>query len=157
MNETVVNALLSVLGSLHESSNIYFTSELIALKHEEEIEISLHSWFGDGVNYRTNTPYTFADWHVKVKQINEDLNVFMAPILMNWCFQMSFKPSVREDHHMAKTAAVDILLKHLLNTVGSCSIYEIFVDPPVWYEASWQDIVFKTSESTWLLHLGVTD
>jgi hypothetical protein len=157
MSEPIVNALLSILGSLHESSNISFTSELKELPYDEKVEFSLNSWFTDGINHRAKTSYTYADWHVKLKKIDGDLNSAMTPVLMKWCFEMSFNPSVKENHRIAKTEAVNILLKHLTNTVGLGSIYEIFVDPPVWYEASWQDFVFKSTERTWLLHLGVTD
>jgi hypothetical protein len=157
MNESIVNALLSLLGSLHESSDISFTSELKELPNDEKIEVSLYTWFTGGINHKTKTPYTFADWHVKVKKIDGDLNAAMSPVLMKWCFDMSFNPSVKENHSTAKTAAVNILLEHLLNVVGLSSIHEIFVDPPCWYEASWQDFVFKSADRTWILHLGVSD
>lgn len=56
-----------------------------------------------------------------------------------------------------KGEVVELLCEALTDTIGPCEICEVFVSPPVWYEAHWRDFAFKGKEKSWLLHLGVSD
>ncbi len=41
--------------------------------------------------------------------------------------------------------------------VGVSSVFEVNVDPPMWYECVWQDFAFDGDAGRWFLHFGFSD
>ncbi len=52
---------------------------------------------------------------------------------------------------------VDELANAIIGLVGANEIHEVFVDPPFWYEASWQDFAMANRDHVYFLHFGVSD
>ena len=154
MSITAVNALLAQVAQLCEAPDSAFTFELAELPREESIELSLAPRFA-GVHWKTKQPYSISDWDLKAEPRGDDLFGILGPVLGSWLFGMPSSLSHIQEH--VRTAIVGQLCDHISGIVGHCSVHEIFVTPPVWYETSWQDFVLLSPERLWFLHFGVTD
>lgn len=102
-------------------------------------------------------PHSAEDWHLRVEARGADIQVSLTEVLKTWTFAMPYSPVLGSSRGEVMREVVEMLCKALTDTIGPCEICEVFVSPPAWYEAHWQDFAFKGKEKSWLLHLGVSD
>lgn len=156
MNAIAINAALECLALLNCVPDNEFTYQLIELPHCVEVRESLAAQFGAGINYRTKTSYTADDWQVRLEPRGTDLSQALTVALTAWTFANLHAPQSHSQQSV-EHGVIELLLRRINEAVGCCDIYEVFVSPPLWYEASWQDFVLRGATHTWLLHFGVSD
>lgn len=156
MSAIAINAALELLALLNCVPDNQFTYQLIELPHCAEVRESLTTQFGAGMDYRTRKSYTADDWQVRLEPRGTDLSQALTVPLPAWAFANLHAPQTHSQQSVER-AVIELLLRRINEAVGRCEIYEVFVSPPHWYEASWQDFVLRGEASTWLLHFGVSD
>jgi hypothetical protein len=157
MSADAANALLKLVALLNNGTDHACTYELTELPQRSEIVESLESTFGPGEDWVTKKSYTAADWHLRVEARGADIQATLTEVLNTWTFAMPCSPVLGSLPDEVKGQVVEMLCQVLTDAMGPCEICEVFVSPPVWYEAHWRDFAFKGKEKSWLLHLGVSD
>ena len=154
LNVLVINALFRQLAALCTVADNGFVFELTELPCSGDVSSSLAPLFS-GVDVYTGKSYGIDEWSLRLEPVGDDVEKLLRPVLMNWLFGL---PS---DLHLAdsdaKSAVIDQLCLLMIETFGCCAIHEVFVTPPCWYEACWQDFAFVAEDRLWFLHLGVSD
>jgi hypothetical protein len=157
MSADATNAVLKLVALLNDGPNHACTYELIELPQRREIVESLESTFGPGEHWSTKKPYSAGDWHLRVEPRGTDIRATLTEVLKTWIFAMPYSPALGSARDWVKGEVVEVFCQALTDTIGPCEICEVFVSPPVWYEAHWQDFAFRGKDKSWLLRLGVSD
>jgi hypothetical protein len=157
MGTEAIDAQLRLLACLNGGPDTNCTYEFRELAYSDRIEEALKAEFGSGVHFRTKQEYSADDWHLMLKKKEQNVLATFEPVFTQWVFAMPYSPRLTAEGGWVQRKVISLLCEELESVVGQCEVYEVFVSPPCWYEASWQDYVFKGKEKLWFLHLGVTD
>lgn len=152
-----INGQLMALALINEGPDTVCTFELVVLPHRESLRESLAGVFTAGVRHRDNKAYTEKDWQVRTRLLGMDIGDLLSNQIATWLFHMPYSPTFEARRHYVMANIVASVCNDLKEVVGECEIHEVFVQPPVWYEASWQDFALVGKGATHFLHFGVTD
>jgi hypothetical protein len=159
MGTEAVDAQLRLIACLNGGPDTNCTYEFRELAYCDRLEEALRVEFGPGVHFRTKQEYSSDDWHIRVEDRGDDVRKIISPVFKEWGFDRRYSPKLWATGDSVLHNVISLLCDELEAVVEQCEVYEVFVSPPCgcWYEASWQDYVFKGSDRLWFLHLGVSD
>lgn len=95
-----------------------------------------------------------AAWNIRMNNLGSEWQLMLRKVIIHWFFEQEFSPRV--DIWMMNACA-DQVINYLVSDLGDFEVFEVFTDPPMWYECSWQDFAIATEGAKWLLHFGFSD
>lgn len=149
---TELNLLLEKMGRENDGTNHGSEYTLVRLPPADSLAQALDLYFS--AMSTSNSPAVPAEnWKIKTNQLN-NADQRLRSSAEYWFFQLEFSPEVDP---ATSTEVLDRFMELLQATVGDADVYEVTVEPPMWYECSWQVFAFDAGSKRWLLHLGFSD
>ena len=152
-----LNKLLELVAFLNQGADHNCSYELIELPSAPTLNEALAAYFESIVNWRTKRPYPASDWHISVSPMSGTPSDALQSVVDKWFFQTLCSPQLGERREWVRKNVVSFVVEEMLEALGAVSVDEVLTSPPLWYEATWQDIALSCEQGRWLLHFGITD
>jgi hypothetical protein len=149
-----LDSTLEKIAILNDGVNHVSEYAIYRLKESDSIDDSIAAYFASLYTSSTS-PKTAESWHIRCKLIPEWKNT-VGGVFLDWFFRQAFSPNFKAAEEKAYISTCIDLIEAKMGE-GKVEVYEVFVDPPMWYDCIWQDFIFKSCNGTWLLHLGFSD
>jgi hypothetical protein len=147
-----LNSLLKKIAEANDGANHGSEYGLDFLPPADSMTLALDAYFS-AISTSNSPPQPPEQWNIHVTELTES-NPHLLTAAKRWFYELQFSPKVDD-----ATAEITIkeFMKHLSSVVGSAKVFEVKIDPPMWYECAWQDFAFDGESCRWLLHFGFSD
>ena len=89
------------------------------------------------------------------REVPEESLIKLIAAAKHWFYELEFSPTVDD---ATTEQALNEFMNRLNSIVGASNVFEVNVDPPMWYECVWQDFAFDGNAGRrWFLHFGFSD
>ena len=147
-----INSLLEQMGNVNNGANHGSDYSLDELPAADSMTVALETYFSylSTSNSPSQPP---GRWNIRTEQM-DDASSIVADAARHWFYELEFSPAV-DDATSDKT--LGDFIRNLSSIVDMSSAVQVKVDPPMWYECTWQDFAFESDVGRWLLHFGFSD
>lgn len=147
-----LNAFLECLADANDGTNHGSTYALYELPPADALHAAVDLYFS-----RLSTSNLSAqpaeNWRIRLMPVHDYLEA-LSVLARQWFYNQEYSPRVG----LARSEeTVSEFIAQLRSVVGDASVFEVHVEPPMWYECHWQDFAFDGPSHRWLLHLGFSD
>lgn len=148
-----INSMLSEIAEANNGCNHGSDYSLDELPLADSMMHALGSYFSEfsTSNVQRQPPEC---WNIRTVPLT-DPETQLRAVVKRWFYEMDFSPSADE---ATVERSVNDFLGRLNSIVDFSNVFEVSVDPPMWYECDWQDFAFDNGAGgRWLLHFGFSD
>jgi hypothetical protein len=151
--QSVLNNWLVELQAHVDCGDDYIDHAFVTLPHGETLLESLGVYFESFTPLPYFKPQPAAAWKIRLgAACDAKQHLFEAAN----SYLNNLRTSLPADHPIM-VGRLEAFYSMLNDAVGDAPAFEVFVAPPVWYEASWRDFAFDAGDVRWLLHFGISD
>jgi len=147
-----INALLAEIAEANEGDNHGSDYSLDSLRPADSMKLALDAYFS-AFSTSNSPPQPPERWNIRTTELTDAKRQLLAAA-KHWFYELEFSPKV--DDEIAEQTLNDFM-NRLNSVVASARVFEVNVDPPMWYECVWQDFAFDGASCRWFLHFGFSD
>ena len=147
-----VNVLLKKFAEANDGVNHVSDYCLDELPLADSMMRALKSYFS-AMSTSITPPQAAERWKICTTKLT-DSRPRIRTVANHWFYEQEFSPSVDA---AAKDRTLNDFMSRLHSVVGASTVFEVQVNPPMWYECVWQDFAFDGNRERWLLHFGFSD
>lgn len=148
-----LQGFLLAFENLNHGVNHGCTYAIYSMAGVESLQESVEKYFSSLKT--SNTPLqSAATWNIRMTSLGSEWQSILHKVIIHWFFEQEFSPQVDT---WTMNACAGQVINYLVSALGNCEVFEVFTDPPMWYECTWQDFAIATEKTKWLLHFGFSD
>ena len=147
-----INSLLAEIAESNDGTNHGSDYGLVVLPPADSMTHALNAYFS-AMSTSNSPPQSPERWNIRSAELADAKSRLLAAA-KRWFYELEFSPSVDE---ATAEQTLNEFMNRLNSIVGTSHVFEVNVDPPIWYECVWQDFAFDGDADRWLLHFGFSD
>ena len=147
-----INSLLAEIAEANDGMNHGSDYSFVVLPAADSMTLALDAYFS-AMSTSYSPPQPPERWNIRTTELAEAKPRLLAAA-KHWFYELEFSPTV--DDASAKQT-LNEFMNGLISIVGTSIVFEVNVDPPMWYECVWQDFAFDGEAGRWFLHFGFSD
>ncbi len=147
-----LNVLLAEIATANDGANHGSDYVLDTLPTAGSLKLALDAYFA-AMRTSLSPPQSAEQWNIRVTEWT-DAQPRLRAAAQHWFYEQEFSPIVHEN---TTEQTLTAFMTRLESIVGESRVFEVNVDPPMWYECAWQDFAFDRGANRWLLHFGFSD
>lgn len=147
-----INSMLAEVARANVGGDLSCYYSLGTLPPAESIARSLDAYFS-AMKTSNSPPQTPQCWNIRTTEL-KDPKIQLIAATRRWFYELDFSPKVDA---VTAERSINEFMKILQTMVGDSRVFEVYVDPPMWYDCDWQDFAFDGGDTRWFLHFGFSD
>jgi hypothetical protein len=147
-----LNLMLTEIAEANDGANHGSDYGLDFLPPADSMALALDTYFS-AMSTSISPPESPERWNIRATELTEAKSHLLTAA-NRWFYELEFSPKVDD---ATAELTVQEFMKQLSSVVGSAKVFEVNVDPPMWYECDWQDFAFDGEFCRWFLHFGFSD
>lgn len=153
------NGFLDAMRLLNsEVTDVYADFSLEILPAASDLHLALSHYFEDYGRKRIIPAKEFPAerWNIKLSSFVDSADDALHSICSKWFFISSTMEKAPKDYSYRHNAVVTFL-DALKSVLGTFSIHNVEISPPIWYAMEWDNIAFEANDARYLLHFSRSD
>jgi hypothetical protein len=147
-----LNLLLAEIAEANDGTNHGSDYSVDFLPPADSMTLAIDAYFSP-MSTSISPPQPPKQWNIRATELTEAKPHLLAAAKY-WFYELEFSPKVDD---ATAEMTINEFMKRLSSVVGSAKVFEVNVDPPIWYECHWQDFAFDGESCRWFLHFGFSD